>query len=181
MADEPGGLLYHREQAPTETSLKVAEQMRGKSSIAVHVRRGDYLTNPSAARIYVPLGLDYYLQAIEAWASIRAVPRVFVFSNDMGWCREHIRLPWPTHFVDHHTGESAHEDLWLMSQAACCIIANSTFSWWAAWLNNRSDKMVYAPSTWFQPGTLDGANLLPESWQRFDAHATAQPISQKVA
>ena len=157
-------------QTPTAASREVAARMRTTHSIAVHLRRGDYLTNPAAAKIYVPLGLDYYLKAIQSWTHGRNRAEVFVFSNDIAWCREHVRLPWPTHFVAHNTGETAHEDLWLMSQAAGCVIANSTFSWWAAWLNNRPDKTIYAPRTWFQPGAFDDQYLIPGSWQQLDSH-----------
>lgn len=148
-------------------SQEVADKIRQTNSAVIHLRRGDYLTNPQAAKLYQPLDLAYYVQSLHAWASTQANVEVFVFSNDMPWCRQNLNLPWKTHWVDHNGSDTAHEDMFLMSQAACCVIANSTFSWWAAWLNDRPGKTVYAPRTWFRPGTMDGSHILCHGWNSF--------------
>ncbi len=160
-------LLQHfRLRAPlSDASRRVADDMRATASVAVHVRRGDYVQHAAAAKLYCQLDADYYRSAIEQWSCQQTAPRIFVFSNDLVWCRQHLQLPWPTTFVDHNSAETAHEDLVLMSQAQCAVIANSTFSWWAAWLNNRPDRVVYAPPAWFQPNTLDGSSIVPASWR----------------
>jgi hypothetical protein len=161
-------------------SQRVAERIEACNSLSIHVRRGDYVSDATAARIYYPLELYYYLRAIEAWGRSQAVaggtPQVFIFSNDIGWCRQHFQLDWPVYFVDHNTPATAHEDLVLMSLAKSCVIANSTFSWWAAWLNRRQGATIYAPSRWFLPGTLDGSGIVPAAWSRLDLSAVGQPV-----
>ncbi len=165
-------LLRHftlREQL-SEASRHVLTRIESTNSLAVHVRRGDYVKSSAAAKIYCHLDQEYYRTAIDDWgrtcAQSSQPSEVFVFSNDIPWCRQQFSLRSPTTFVEHNTPATAHEDLVLMSRAQACIIANSTFSWWGAWLNERPGNVVYAPSKWFQPATLDGANLLPEHWKR---------------
>ncbi len=149
----------------SDRSRRVAEEMLGTQSVAIHVRRGDYVNNAAAAQIYCHLELDYYRRAVEQWAQRRTGVKVFVFSNDIPWCQHNLQLPWPTQYVDHNSAATAHEDLELLRQANCCVIANSTFSWWGAWLNERPNKVVYAPPQWFQPQTFDGSAILPREWQ----------------
>jgi hypothetical protein len=164
----------------SDESRRVAERMEAGNSLSIHVRRGDYVSNAAAAKIYYPLGTAYYLRAIEAWGRTQATlggkPQVFVFSNDMNWCRQHFQLDWPVHFVDHNTPATAHEDLILMSLAKSSVIANSTFSWWAAWLNRCPEATIYAPSKWFLPGTLNGSSIVPATWCRLDLSAVGQPV-----
>lgn len=159
----------------SERSREVAERMASVNSVAIHVRRGDYIHNPSAAGIYEHLPMEYYQRCLTHWAEGRSDVEIFVFSNDMAWCRTHLRAPCKTHWVEHNDSLAAHEDLALMSTAACCIIANSTFSWWAAWLNNRPGKAIYAPARWFRPGTLDDTHIVPPSWKvmEFAEHRAA--------
>lgn len=156
----------------SESSCRIAAKMQATESLAIHIRRGDYLSNPEAAKIYHTLGLEYYMTAIQHWQSglpqSSAERTVFVFSNDIPWCREHLQLPFPIHFVDHTTADTAHEDLVLMSQAKSCVIANSTFSWWGAWLNQHADCKIYAPARWFRPGVMNDNHLIPARWQRLE-------------
>jgi hypothetical protein len=149
----------------SNTSRRMLDRIQATNSIAVHVRRGDYVTSKAAAKIYCNLPTNYYTSAIHTWAAKQVRPEVFVFSNDIPWCRQQFSLPYPVTFVDHNQALTAHEDMVLMSQAKCCVIANSTFSWWAAWLNEREEKAVYAPPNWFHAGTIDGSSIIPESWQ----------------
>jgi Glycosyl transferase family 11 len=154
---------------PVGTDTKrVVEQMHGVRSIALHIRRGDYVTNPEAARIYESIGVDYYRRCLELWAEQYEGVEVFIFSNDLAWCRKRFMLPWKTHFVDHVAGRDAHEDLIMLSHSQAVAIANSTFSWWAAYLNQRVEKRVFAPSHWFRPNTLDASNIYPSDWQVID-------------
>lgn len=169
-ADTRSELIKHFQlvEKPSLRSQQVAAQMAACDSLAVHIRRGDYVSNSEAAKIYVNLPLSYYEHSIDDFARQRKKVEVFVFSNDHAWCREQLRTTLPIHFVDHNSPSQAHEDLWLLTQAAGCVIANSTFSWWGAYLNQRENNQVYAPQHWFQPGTLDGSNLLCKSWQLMD-------------
>lgn len=146
------------------TSQEVGKSMRNCNSVALHVRRGDYITSTSAAQIYEHLSIEYYQRSLQEWTKDIQDPRVFIFSNDIAWCREQFNLPWQTQFVDHTNVDTAFEDMWMMLQASCLIMANSTFSWWAGWLNQRPDHTVIAPSRWFRPGTLNSDHLLPTNW-----------------
>lgn len=136
------------------------EQIRGVEAVSVHVRRGDYLKVPNFAGI---CDLAYYERAL-AYVRER-VPHAefFVFSDDPTWCRENLSLPDAT-YVDHNTGSRAMYDLLLMAACKHNIIANSTFSWWGAWLDDRDEKVVVAPTRWFnQP---DREMILPAAWKR---------------
>lgn len=148
-----------------EKSHRIAEKILSSNSAAIHVRRGDYLKG-AAASLYQNLDLGYYRSRLEDWAASKSDVQVFVFSNDMEWCRKNLHLPWPVHWVDHNGTDTAHEDVWLMSQAACNVIANSTLSWWAAWLNRRRERVVYAPPVWFRKESMDEEHLLPREWIR---------------
>jgi hypothetical protein len=147
---------------------RLRERMLDGPSVALHIRRGDYITNPQAAQIYRQLSIDYYQRSALAWLAEKERAEVVVFSNDIAWCRAQLALPCPVHFVEHTTAGTAHEDLWLMTAAQCQIIANSTFSWWGAWLGERPEQRVYAPRHFFHPGTLDDADLPCEGWVLVD-------------
>lgn len=159
-------LLEHFQPCSTVSSAsrRVQEEMLGTNSIAVHVRRGDYVSNPRNAQIYRQLDSEYYRACVDDWAKHRLAPRLFVFSNDLTWCRENLQFKLPTRFVEHSGEGTTHEDLWMMSSAACCVIANSTFSWWGAWLNNRADRIVYTPRKWFHPSKLDDRDIPSSDW-----------------
>lgn len=153
-------------------SQRVIDRLQATSSISLHIRRGDYVTNPATAGIYEQLSLDYYRASLEQFAQQHAGAQVYVFSNDLAWCRQHLQLPFPTHFVNHTNQHSAYEDLVMMSLAMCNVIANSTFSWWAAYLNDRPDRTTSAPNHWFRPGTLSGKHLPCPAWQLVDGTAS---------
>ena len=148
----------------SDVSQGVAKMIEQTQSIALHIRRGDYVTSQSAAQIYESLSVEYYQHCVDQYLAKHRGAEVFVFSNDIAWCKDQLVCRAPMHWVDHNTAETAHEDMILMSKAAACVIANSTFSWWAAWLNQRPDKQVFAPGCWFRPGHLSGQHIVPERW-----------------
>lgn len=149
---------------PSMATQEIAAQMRQARSVAMHIRRGDYVTDPHASKIYLPLSLSYYERCLKDWASEQRQVKVFVFSNDIDWCKKQIRWQYPTVFIDHTTPATAHEDLYLMQQAKCCITANSTLSWWGGWLGQKTDHVVYTPAKWFYPNTLDDRSLACDGW-----------------
>ena len=162
----------------SSASQRVIERMRSTASISLHIRRGDYVTNPATSGIYEQLSLEYYRNCLDRFAMQHHDVEVFVFSNDLAWCQQHLQLPFPTHFVDHVAPRDAFEDLLMMSQAKGNVIANSTFSWWAAYLNDRSDRVTFAPDRWFRPGTLDGRHLPCPGWHLVEG---TQESFQKAA
>ena len=153
----------------SDESQRMIDRMQSAPSISLHIRRGDYVNNPATARIYEQLSLEYYQTCLQRFLARHEHVQIFVFSNDLPWCREHLRLSSPTHFVDHTNQQTAHEDLVMMRHATCNVIANSTFSWWAAYLNNRDDRTTCAPAGWFRPGTLNAEHLFSPAWQIVDA------------
>jgi hypothetical protein len=163
----------------SKASLRVIDRMHQFPSIALHIRRGDYLNSPYAAQLYEQVSRDYYQACINQWMGRMLNVRVFVFSNDLDWCRENLQLPARTQFVNHSTSQNAFEDMIMMSHADCCVTANSTFSWWAAYLNERADKTVFVPRQWFRPGTLDASNIACSDWLAVDAdpHKTLQRVA----
>jgi hypothetical protein len=136
-------------------------------SVAVHVRRGDYVSVPAAAAFHGLCGLDYYEAAFERIEAAVSRPRYFVFSDDLPWARGHLRFRHPAVFVDHNATAPPCEDLRLMAACRHFVIANSSFSWWGAWLSRQpeADKLVIAPRRWF---LVPDANLdrTPPSWVR---------------
>ena len=155
-------------------SEAVAEAMSRMPGVALHVRRGDYVTLASAASLHGSLGLPYYGAALQRMREHVGGARYFVFSDDIAWCREHLPLgAAEAVFVDHNTGADAWQDLLLMASCRHHIIANSSFSWWGAWLADQrygeGDHAVIAPAHWFagQPGE--------DLSDRFPAHWVVQP------
>ena len=151
--------------APSALDRVVGEQIRQTQSVSVHVRRGDYVTLKSAAKVHGASPLDYYHAALRTMKSKVANPSFFVFSDDMLWARENLEFPGPVVFVSHNGPATAFQDLRLMSECHHHVIANSSFSWWAAWLNPRQDKCVIAPKKWFMDERMT-ASLTPVDWLR---------------
>lgn len=134
--------------------------------MSLHVRRGDYVSD---ARTHATLGvcsLDYYRAAVRYIADHVEAPEFFVFSDDIAWAQANLELGHPCHYVDHNRGAESYNDMRLMSLCRHHIIANSSFSWWGAWLNPRADKVVVAPARWFAGGNRVVDDLFPPGWVR---------------
>jgi len=133
------------------------------NSVSIHVRRADYVTNPSANKIYGVCSLDYYNNAVSKITRLVRTPHFFIFSDDLAWCKNNIRLNFPTTFIDHGADKN-YEDLILMSKCKHNIIANSSFSWWGAWLNDNPDKIIIAPEKWLKDPNRTTEDLIPSGW-----------------
>ncbi len=129
--------------------------------VSLHVRRGDYTL---AAEGNIALPLDYYTRSISICRERLADPTFFVFSDDIAFARKNLPHDIRAVFIDHNDDASSHEDLRLMSSCRHHIIANSTFSWWGAWLNPRLDKLVVAPKHWYLTQDSYYPELLPPGW-----------------
>jgi hypothetical protein len=112
------------------------------------------------------LGLDYYRRAVDVILQQCRGAHFFVFSDDPDWARANVEVPAPLHFVTHNSARPDFEDLRLMSLCRHHIIANSSFSWWGAWLNGGSGKVVVAPTQWFIDPRIDTRDLIPPGWIR---------------
>ena len=144
---------------------KIAALIETVDAVSVHVRRGDYVTNLTAATAHGQCSIDYYKNALAYISTHVAKPHFFVFSDDPTWTRENLPLSGTATFVEHNGPASAFQDLRLMAMCKHQITANSSFSWWGAWLNPRSDKIVITPKQWFaDPRNTD--TLTPHDWAR---------------
>jgi hypothetical protein len=143
----------------TEMIQNLMSMYETRDTVSIHVRRGDYLNLPNH---HHNLSLSYYLNAINYFKQYNFL----VFSDDISWCKENFIGDNFT-FVE---GTTDVEDLYLMSMCEHNIIANSTFSWWAAWLNNNPNKVVVYPSKWFGPvySNFKTGDLFPEDWVCLD-------------
>lgn len=149
---------------PEGKNAEMIDEISACNAVSLHVRRGDYVTNPVAHSVHGTCSIDYYRHAVDHLASRIENPIFFLFSDDPDWTREHLELRGSVRLVDHNGPGAGSEDLRLMSRCAHHIIANSTFSWWGAWLNPSPDKIVVASKQWFADESLDTSDLLPESW-----------------
>ena len=109
--------------------------------------------------------VSYYREAVELVTEKAGRAEIFVFSDDIDWCKREFTIPGcKLHYVDHNSRGS--EDMRLMSSCRHHILANSSFSWWGAWLNRDPEKIVVAPTRWFRDPSIDTSDLLPDSWLR---------------
>lgn len=132
------------------------------NSVSIHIRRGDYLKDKSLGGL---APLKYYQKGIEYINNRVKNPVYFIFSNDINWCKENLKIENEIYYVDWNSGEDSYRDMQLMSLCKHNIIPNSSFSWWGAWLNNNPDKIVIAPEKWFNDcANMDYSNVVPESW-----------------
>ncbi|QJW89951.1 alpha-1,2-fucosyltransferase [Spirosoma taeanense] len=135
------------------------------TAVSLHVRRGDYVNHPEFSKTFGFIGLDYYRQALNQLHERHPNARLFVFSDDQAWVRQNLTLPDDTVFVQNSGLNADVADLMLMSQCRHHIIANSSFSWWGAWLNPSPDKFVITPRQWYkQQPTWNTKDLLPSGW-----------------
>lgn len=148
---------------PTREVAAMAEDIGSGPSVAVHFRRGDYLGQYSSIGA---LPHEYYDRAIGILRDrVPADTRYFVFSDDIEAVEREYRPPVPHVFVKCFDHANYHDKIRLMSHCDHNIIANSTFSWWAAWLNRRPGKTVIAPRRWYADGHNPTDDLFPPGWQ----------------
>lgn len=129
----------------------IASEMRACNSVAVHVRRGDYVSTPSAAASYEVCGPEYYRRALAEIAARVQIEKIYFFSDDVAWVKSNIHVDSPHEFIAHNVGQSSYRDMQLMTHCKFHVIANSSFSWWGAWLAEawgHSTGIVIAPATW---------------------------------
>lgn len=133
--------------------------------VSLHIRRGDYVNNTQFSNQFGFIGLDYYRRAIGMFREKTPGCKFFVFSDDLEWVKSNLDTG-PEFIYVENTGENADlEDLMLMRTCSHHIIANSSFSWWGAWLNPKNDKIVVAPAKWYNNmPDLSTNELIPENW-----------------
>jgi hypothetical protein len=151
---------------PDSRNKALAAEIAEVNAVSLHVRRGDYVTDTVTSLYHGTCTLEYYRRAVARIAANVTEPHFFVFSDDSEWAQKNLRLDFPSTFVTHNGAEKSYEDLRLMTLCKHHITANSSFSWWGAWLNNSAGKIVIAPDKWFNRKELDTSDLLPSEWLR---------------
>jgi hypothetical protein len=149
---------------PDPLTEQIAQTISDTDSVCLHIRRGDYVSNSETNKIYGVCSLDYYDTAMRELMRTVMAPHYFVFSDDPQWVQDNLKPGHPTTFVTHNDTSKDYEDLRLMSLCKHFIIANSSFSWWGAWLGAHPKKLVFSPRAWFQTGGHDTRDLRPDSW-----------------
>ena len=145
-------------------NMEIVSKMKQVNSVSIHVRRGDYITDPEANKVHGGITtLEYYKKSIKLIKERLDNPIFFVFSDDIEWVRQNMGLT-NSYFIDWNNGRDSYKDMQLMSYCKHNIIANSSFSWWGAWLNQNESKIVIAPSKWFN--TIDVKDVIPDHWIR---------------
>jgi len=151
---------------PCGKNIDLINIIQKTNAVSIHVRRGDYAWNAKVNSYHGLCSLEYYQRAVKHVAERITSPHFFIFSDDPDWIRDNMHWDWPTIIIDHNGPLQEHEDLRLMSLCRHNIIANSGFSWWAAWLNKNPAKMVIAPEKWVAVAKHDTSTLVPQNWIR---------------
>ncbi|CAG1016425.1 GDP-Fuc:beta-D-Gal-1,3-alpha-D-GalNAc-1, 3-alpha-GalNAc-diphosphoundecaprenol alpha-1,2-fucosyltransferase [Anaerolineales bacterium] len=146
---------------------QIAEIISISTGVGIHVRRGDYVTNPSAASFHGICPREYFVEAAAKISEMVLCPHFFIFSDDPEWVSQNL-LPQikPATIVTEDVSDSAQQDLFLMSRCTHFILSNSTFGWWGAWLGQDPSKVIIAPRRWFADGGISERDLVPDAWLR---------------
>lgn len=151
-----------------ETNQALIEKINQTNSVSIHIRRGDYIKKKRYQKVYAACSVDYYKRAVEYIAQRYDNPVLFIFSDDIPWVKENLHLSYETVHVTNNTAGKNYEDMHLMSLCRHNIIANSSFSWWGAWLNKNKDKVVIAPEKWFNDEKIVQTDIIPDNWIRME-------------
>lgn len=154
--------IKRKEALPSKYS-EIIKEIISTNAVAVHIRRGDYIDNPIMKQKFVECKKDYYQSSMYLINNRIEDPNYFVFSDAIDWAKKNLSVADNVNFVE--IDGIAYEHLSLMSQCKHQIIANSTFSWWAAWLNPNSSKLVLYPKNWYYDKALnDSVVRIPSDW-----------------
>lgn len=153
-----------KENVLDEKNRELLLKIRDTNSVSLHVRRGDYVSNPAINASQGICSLDYYKKAIEHIVSRVDNVHFYLFSDDIKWVEENLKINYPFTVVDINNEETCYLDMELMKNCKHNIIANSSFSWCGAWLNQNENKIIIAPQKWTNNKNLNTNDFLLESW-----------------
>ncbi|HEY4798177.1 MAG TPA: alpha-1,2-fucosyltransferase [Bacteroidia bacterium] len=145
--------------------LELADRIENCNSVCIHVRRGDYVTNNLYRDLLGAMSAEYYMQAFGFVTGVAENAEIFIFSDDIEWCKSNLFFKQAVTYVGDVLAESNYQaELFLMSKCRHFVISNSTFGWWGAWLSSREGKLVVAPKKWFKNESKDGEDIVPKNW-----------------
>lgn len=148
----------------SERNRELANRIASCNAVSLHVRRGDYVTNSATNQIHGCCTPEYYQNAIKFVLDRLNAPHFFVFSDDPEWVRSNLSVPTNCTYVDHNSAAESYNDMRLMSLCKHHVIANSSFSWWGAWISGIREGLVVAPKRWFLNYSADTSDLYCQDW-----------------
>lgn len=149
-----------------EQNLKLLSEIRNRNSVSLHIRRGDYVSDPATNKYHGTCSLRYYQNAIDIFSQNVDRPYFFIFSDDMEWVESNFPIGYDHEFVSHNGEVKDYIDMILMMNCRHHILANSSFSWWGAWLGEYEETLTIAPKRWYQDPGVQNKDLLPQSWHK---------------
>ena len=149
----------------SKKNIKISENISKTNSVSLHIRRGDYVTNSAYNMKHGTCSLDYYKKSVDFLSkSLNKNFTIFAFSDDPEWVFKNLKLPMDIQFIEHNSSKKNYEDLRLMSQCNHNIIANSSFSWWGAWLNKSPKRTIISPKKWYADKNIKSIDIIPNNW-----------------
>jgi hypothetical protein len=154
---------FNLKNPPASNIQKLADEIAKVNSLCMHIRRGDYVGNKN----HEVVNTEYYKKSLEYIKNNTKIDHIYIFSDDIKWCKENIKFEFPTTFVgDEYAGYKDEGHMYLMNKCHNFIIANSSFSWWGAWLAEYHNKIIVAPKYWLPNKNIDTQDLVPDNWIR---------------
>jgi len=150
----------------TGKNKSLANHIKNHTAISVHIRRGDYVDNAKTNIFHGVCGIDYYKMAKQFIGEKVKNPTFYYFSDDPEWVKQNFKSNWEDQYVDWNVAKNSHIDMQLMSLCNHNIVANSSFSWWSAWLNSNPKKIIIAPSQWYANPHIDTSTIVPKDWMK---------------
>lgn len=161
---------FQLKESPSDSmNISFLKEIQDSESVALHIRRGDYVNDPYFLENFGTCSLSYYQNAIKYITDKVKDPHFYVFSDDPEWVKSNLKIDFPHTFVTHNLGKSDYEDFRLMHSCHHFIVANSSFSWWSAWLGSREDKIVICPDPWFAKDPMKLEDRVPNAWIKIKA------------
>jgi hypothetical protein len=153
---------------PSLPNQLLLNEIENSDSISLHIRRGNFVQVDFVNKIHGTCSMEYYEAAIQQMASFSSSPKFFIFSDDIPWAKENLKISYQHVFVDINDAKTDYEDMRLMYKCKHHILANSTFSWWGAWLNPSKHKMVIAPKQWYADEEKNKytKDIIPPTWNK---------------
>jgi hypothetical protein len=146
---------------PDKNIENLYKEISNCDALCIHVRRGDFVGNKE----HEIVGMEYYQKALNILESRVPIYRIYIFSDDIDWCKNNMVFKYPTFFVDNSfSGLKGEGHMYLMSACKNFIIPNSTFSWWGVWLSDNKDKQVVAPRVWSKDQNADMGDIILDEW-----------------